>query len=150
MRRGQRLTERSSMSPFDLRRVAAVAVLTLGLVSLAASGWRLSRDPVADTQTADAVATRPAAVEAAAGTDRGASLGSGDLAVIESLADRWIPGPQPAFERRGAAEVPAARIPVPVVEEPVLDTLMPSTASVYEVQGEQLDLVMVVDETLDV
>lgn len=113
MRRGQRLAPPSAgrrlLAATDWRRAAAVGVVTLGMLSLAAGGWRAAeRD-----QTAERAAGAPAALEAAP---------TAAAAPLEEWARR------PVFEG--------------------IDS--PRSAAVYELAGENLDVVMVVDETLNI
>jgi len=113
MRRGQRLAAASSRRRFGSaaawRRAAAVGVLAVGLLSLAAGGWRRAAEG----------AGAPAAVGPAAAAVAPAGAGA-------VRGGEWAR--RPVFEG--------------------LDR--PRSASVYELAGEELDVVMVVDETLDV
>ncbi len=125
MRRGQRLASPSAgrrlLAATDWRRAAAVGVVTLGLLSLAAGGWRAA----ARDEAADRAAVAPAVLEAA-------------LAAAGAAAP--------------AAAAPAG--PVPLEEwarRPVFEGIdSPRSAAVYELAGENLDVVMVVDETLNI
>jgi len=114
MRRGRRLTGRRTLPRFGSaavwRQAAAVGVLGVGLLSLAAGGWRRAAESGGEPAMAAAVAPAPAAVTGPA------APGGGEWAR------------RPVFEG--------------------LDK--PRSASVYELTGEELDVVMVVDETLDV
>lgn len=117
MRRGRRLASPSTgrrLLAADWRRAAAVGVLTLGMLSLAAGGWRAAGRDAAPPALAGAVAT-PATASAAA---------SSPPAAVRS--EEWAR--RPVFEG--------------------IDS--PRSASVYELAGENLDVVMVVDETLNI
>lgn len=144
MRRGQRLASgragRASWLPaLDYRRAAAVGILSLGLLSLAAGGWRETVAPEAATVApADGGLDAGGRVAAARAEDLGAEDWASGAARFGLRGDRWLSGALPAAEG------------VSLVKRPVFQDLMPSTASVYEIKGEGLDLVMVVDETLDV
>lgn len=132
MRRTRRLAAPRRRLPAvaDWRRAAAVGVLAVGLLSLAAGGWR----EVAESGDAAAVAETPAALRGGSGVGSGADFEAGALG-LDAL------GPELAAP---AADGDSAR-------RPVFEGLdQPRTASVYELAGEGLDLVMVVDETLDV
>lgn len=153
MRRGQRLARPAHpaagaawLRSLDLRRAAAVAVLGVGMLLLAAGGWRQTLETGLDLPAAPRTDTAP--------TDTGPSS-SATAAPVG--ADGWTSGAArfglPA-EVSGVVSVSGLMpviAPAAAAERPVFENLlMPSTASVYELEGEDLDLVMVVDETLDV
>lgn len=119
MRRGRRLAPPSPAQRLlaaDWRRAAAVAVVTLGMLSLAAGGWHTAEQVGAG----EAVAAAAPAVEAAA------AGGAEALPTAAAPLEEWAR--RPVFEG--------------------IDS--PQSASVYELAGENLDVVMVVDETLNI
>lgn len=124
MRRGRRLASPSAGRRFlaatDWRRAAAVGVLTLGMLSLAAGGWRAAERDEATAPAAGAPADLEAALAAADAAPSAASPSG--LTPLEEWARR------PVFEG--------------------IDS--PRSAAVYELAGENLDVVMVVDETLNI
>lgn len=118
MRRGRRLAPPSPAQRLlaaDWRRAAAVAAVTLGMLSLAAGGWQTA-ERSGEEATAAALEAAAAAEIASPGDDPSTA------APVEEWANR------PVFEG--------------------IDS--PRSASVYELAGENLDVVMVVDETLNI
>lgn len=127
MRRARRLVGPGRRLPaVDWQRAAAVGVLTAGMLSLAAGGW---------------LRTAEGRVAAAGGQPAGVF---GAEVLGPEVYGPGVYGPVAAGGDAGETADERAR-------RPVFEGLdQPRTASVYELAGEDLDLVMVVDETLDV